>query len=134
MDSYNTIKVLHFLAAIALIGPLILTPRWLHLYHNDMGRKILHEVHLLTGIAGWTVLISGLIMLFLQGVEMLSLLWIQASLGLFIAIQLFDHFWADTREKQLEKSPDNSMPELKIWLVIKLGLYSFIVILMTLKP
>ena len=33
-------------------------------------------------------------------------LWMQISIGLFIAIQLFDHFWADTREDQLEKFPD----------------------------
>lgn len=133
MSGYDTIKILHFLAVIALIGPLILTPRWLHLYRNDMGRKLLHELHLLTGVAGWMVLISGIIMLFLHG-AMLSLTWMQVSLGLFIAIQLFDHFWADAHEDQLEKFPNNSVRALKIWLVVKLGLYGFIVALMILKP
>jgi hypothetical protein len=59
-----------------------------------MGCKLLYEVHLLTRIAGWIVLISGILMLFLQNRKMLSLVWMQFSLGLFIAIQLFDHFWA----------------------------------------
>jgi hypothetical protein len=134
LNSYDTIKILHFLAVIVLIGPLVLTPKWLHLYRNEMGRKLLHELHLLTGIAGWTVFISGIIMLFLQNGEMLSLAWMQVSLGLFIAIQLFDHFWADTREDQLEKFPNNSVTALKIWLIAKLGLYGFIVALMILKP
>jgi len=131
---YDTLKIVHFLAVIALIGPLILTPKWLHLYRNDMGRKLLHEVHLVVGIGGWTVFISGLIMLFLQNGTMLSFLWMQVSIGLFIAIQLFDNFWADTREDQLEQFPNTSVTALKIWLIIKLGLYSFIVVLMILKP
>jgi uncharacterized membrane protein len=134
LNSYDTIKILHFLAVIVLIGPLVLTPKWLHLYRNDMGRKLLHELHLLTGIAGWTVLISGIVMLFLQNGEMLSFLWMQASLGLFIAIQLFDHFWADAREDRLENSLDSSTTALKTWLIIKLGLYTIIVVLMILKP
>ena len=134
MTSYDTIKILHVFAAMALIGPLILTPRWLHLYSNDMGRKLLHEVHLVIGIGGWTVLISGFIMLVLQNGEMLSFSWMQVSIVLFIAIQLFDHFWADSREDQLEKFPDYSVTALKTWLVMKIGLYSFIVVLMILKP
>lgn len=134
MTSYDTIKILHVFAAMALIGPLILTPRWLHLYSNNIGRKLLHEVHLVIGIGGWIVLISGFIMLVLQNGVMLSFLWMRVSIGLFIAIQLFDHFWADTYEEQLEKFPDHPVTALKIWLIIKLGLYSFIVVLMILKP
>jgi len=58
LTSYDTIKILHVFASMALIGPLILTPRWLHLYSSDMGRKLLHEVHLVIGIGGWTILVS----------------------------------------------------------------------------
>jgi len=97
-----------------------------------MGCILLHEVHIVIGIGDWTVLISGFIMLFLQNRELLSSLWMQISIGLFIAIQLFDHFWADTREDQLEKFPDYSRV-LKTWLIMKIGLYPFIVILMILK-
>jgi hypothetical protein len=68
-------------------------------------------------------------MLFLQNGRMLSLVWMQFSLGLFIAIQLFDHFWADAREDRLEHFPSDSVTALKIWLIAKLGLYSFIVFL-----
>ena len=134
MSIYDIIKILHILAVIALIGPLLLTPKWLYLYQNSMGRKLLHEIHFVTGIAGWMVLISGVLMLFLFDGELLSSMWMQVSLVLFIAIQLFDHFWSDAREDELESSPNASVATLKNWLIIKLGLYCCLVILMTLQP
>jgi len=131
---YNLSKILHLFAVIALIGPLIFTPKWLYLYRNKMGRKLLHELHLVTGVAGWIVLLSGILMLYLQNWALLSLVWIQISLGLFIVIQIFDHFWADVQEEKLEQNSDASSKKLQIWLVVKLGLYAFITILMILKP
>jgi len=73
-------------------------------------------------------------MLYLQNWALLSLVWIQISLGLFIVIQIFDHFWADVQEEKLEQNSDASSKKLQIWLVVKLGLYAFITILMILKP
>jgi len=131
---YYLSKILHLFAAIALIGPLMLTPKWVYLYRSEMGRKLLHELHLVTGIAGWIVLLSGTFMLYLQNWALLSLVWIQVSLGLFIVIQIFDHFWADVQEEKLEQNSDASSKKLQIWLVVKLGLYAFITILMILKP
>jgi len=133
MNSYEILKTLHIFSTIALVGPLLLTPRWLYLYKNEMGKKLLHELHLLTGVAGWIVFLSGMLMLYVEGWSLLSTLWIQISLSLFISIQLFDHFWADKREEELENSNTSSLNELKIWLVVKILLYLVITFLMVVK-
>jgi len=133
MHYYEIFKTLHIFSTIALVGPLLLTPRWLYLYQHDMGKKLLHELHLLTGISGWIVFLSGMLMLWVEGWSLLSTLWIQISLGLFIGIQLFDHFWADKREEELENSNILSLHELKFWLIIKILLYLFITFLMVIK-
>jgi len=130
MHYYEIFKTLHIFSAIALVGPLLLTPRWLYLYQHDMGKKLLHELHLLTSVAGWTVFLSGMLMLWVEGWSLLSTLWIQTSLSLFIFIQFFDHFWADNREDELEKGHTSSLNELKVWLVVKILLYLIITFLM----
>lgn len=122
------------LSVIALVGPLILTPKWLYLYHYDIGQKILRDIHLLTSISGLIVLTSGVILLWLQDTEMLSSLWMKISIGIFIALQIFDHFWADKQEEALEKNAEVSVKKLKVWLLVKLGLYIFITFLMLVKP
>ena len=73
-------------------------------------------------------------MLVLQNGGMFFSIWMQFSIALFVAIQLFDHFWADRREEELEHNPKTSTSSLKIWLIIKLGLYVLITMLMVLKP
>lgn len=134
MNSYIFLKVLHILAAFALVGPLMLTPKWLYLARHEVGRSALADLHRLTGIAGWLVLISGGVMLLFQHGGMLFSLWMQFAIALFVAIQLFDHFWADRREEELEHNPQTSTSVLKSWLIAKLGLYVFITMLMVLKP
>ena len=133
MNNYEILKTLHIFSAIALVGPLLLTPRWLYIYQNEMGKKLLHELHLLTGVAGWIVFVSGMLMLWVEGWSLLSTLWIQISLGLFIGIQIFDHFWADKREEELEKNINSSLKELKVWVIVKIVLYLFIIFLMVVK-
>jgi uncharacterized iron-regulated membrane protein len=133
MSSYIVLKVLHVLAAFALVGPLMLAPGWLYLARHDIGRSVWHDLHRLTGISGWLVLVSGGIMLFLQHGGMLFSLWMQIAVAIFVALQIFDHFWADRREEELEQNPETSTSSLKIWLIIKLGLYFLITLLMVLK-
>jgi len=133
MNSYEIFKIVHIFSAIALVGPLLLMPRWLYLYQNEMGKKLLHELHLLTGIAGWIIFISGMLMLWIGRWSLLGTLWIQLSLGLFMVIQLFDHFWADKKEEELENNNTSSLNKLKIWLIVKILLYLFIVFLMVAK-
>lgn len=133
MSIYIALKVLHVLTAFTLVGPLVLTPRWLHLFRSEVGKSTLRDLHRLTGISGWLVLISGTIMLILQHGAMLSLIWMQVSIAIFVAVQVFDHFWADRREEELENNPEVSTLALRIWLMTKLGLYILITILMVSK-
>jgi hypothetical protein len=93
----------------------------------------LHDLHRLTGISGWLVLISGGMMLILQQGGMLFSLWMQVSIAIFVAIQIFDHYWADRREEEIEHNPNTSTSSLKNWLIIKLGLYFLVTMLMVLK-
>jgi len=134
VNSYTLLILIHIIMVIALVGPLILTPKWLYLYRYDIGQQILKDIHLLTGISGLIVFLSGGILLWLQDGEMLSFLWMKISIGIFIALQIFDHFWADKQEEALENNPEKSVKKLKIWLLIKLGLYIIITFLMLVKP
>ena len=134
MNSYSLLIAIHIISVITLVGPLILTPKWLYLYKYDIGQQVLKDIHLLTGISGLIVFISGSILIWLQDYTMLSYTWMQASIGIFIALQVFDHFWADKQEKTLEKNSEVSIQKLKIWLLVKIGLYIIIVFLMLLKP
>jgi uncharacterized iron-regulated membrane protein len=134
VSSYLLIKVVHVLAAFGLVGPLMLAPKWLHLARHDSGRSALRDLHRLTGISGWLVLISGGIMLYLQDGGMFFSLWMQFSIAAFIIVQIFDHFWADRREDEIEHNPDTSTTQLKIWLTTKLTVYFVMAILMIIKP
>lgn len=133
MHSYIAFKVLHVLTAFTLVGPLMLAPRWLYLAHHEVGRSALLDLHRLTGISGWLVLISGAVMLTLQQGAMLLSLWVQCSIIIFIAVQVFDHFWADRREEEIERNPQASTSALKAWLITKLGSYVLITVLMVSK-
>lgn len=134
MSGYLLFKVVHVLAAFGLVGPLMLTPKWLHLACHDSGRLALRDLHRLTGISGWLVLISGGIMLYLQHGGMIFSLWMQFSIAAFAIVQIFDHFWADRREDEIEHNPETSTAPLKIWLITKLVVYFVIAILMVIEP
>lgn len=120
MNIHDILKSVHVLTACALVGPLMLTPGWLPLARHDTGRVALHDLHRLTGISGRLVLLSGSIMVLLQHGAMFSLWWMQLALVLFVAIQLFDHFWADRREQALEQNPQAALLPLKRWLYISI--------------
>jgi len=131
--TYQIVKIFHILSVIGLLGPLFLTPRWLHLYQDEKGRKILKDLHQLTGISGWIVFISGGILLWSQNYAMFSYSWMKISIFLFLFIQIFDNFWADRIEEKLEKNPDLSNNRLKLWLIIKILLYVLVTVLMVLE-
>ena len=73
-------------------------------------------------------------MLYFQQGGMLFSPWMQFSIAVFVAVQIFDHFWADRREKAIEDNPQVSTTSLKIWLIIKLIAFFIITMLMVLKP
>jgi hypothetical protein len=133
MISYDFLKVLHIVTGFAIVGPLMLTPKWMCLSHHDAGRTVLRDLHQLTGFSSWLILITGGIMLILQHGGMLFYLWMQCSVAIFIAIQIIDRFWAYRRVEELTHNPKTSTTFLKTWLLIKLALYFLITMFMVLK-
>ena len=134
MNTYQLLLILHVVAAIAFIGPLMLTPRLLHLLRNDAGRSTLQILHRQIGIAGWVLLLAGMLLLYQQQWAWLQTGWMRLSLALFIGAQAIDHLWADREESRLEN--DLGLPEarLKTWLLIKLMVWLLICALMVSKP
>ena len=134
MNTYLLVKTIHILAAIALVGPLALTPRWLALSREPVAQRMLNDLHLQTSIAGWILLIAGVAILYLLGGNFLGARWMQISIGLYLFVQIFDHFWADKREEQLADGLLSAIQPLRIWLIAKLVIYCGIAVVMVLKP
>ena len=134
MNFYNTLVWLHIISAILLLFPSIFIPQLFHLYKTKKGQDALQKIHTIIGIGGWTLLLSGLVMLYLQNGAMLSFLWMQFSLLLFVLIQAIDHFWADKQEEMLERGEVIDTSRLKVWTIIKLSSYGLIALLMVVQP
>ena len=134
MNTYQLLLILHLVAAIAFVGPLLLTPRLLHLLQNAAGRATLRILHQQIGIAGWLLLLGGLVLLYQQQWAWLQTGWMRLSLALFVAVQAIDHLWADREEGQLENDLARSNTRLKTWLLIKVTVLLIICALMVCKP
>ena len=134
MSFYSTLLWAHIFSAFFLILPLIFMPKLFHLYENEQGRRFLQKMHTVIGIGGWTLLLSGIVMLYLQDGAMLLCLWMVFSLVLFVLIQGVDHFWADKQEEILERAKQTDTSRLKIWTIIKLWGYVLIALLMVIEP
>ena len=134
MNTYQLLLILHLVAAIAFVGPLLLAPRLLHLLQNAAGRATLRILHQQIGIAGWLLLLGGLVLLYQQQWAWLQTGWMRLSLALFVAVQAIDHLWADREEGQLENDLARSNTRLKTWLLIKVTVLLIICALMVCKP
>jgi hypothetical protein len=58
----------------------------------------------------------------------------QISIGLYLFVQVFDHFWADKREEQLANGSVSLIQPLRAWLITKLVIYCGIAVVMVFKP
>ena len=134
MNSYNTLLWLHIISAFLLLFPSIFIPQLFHLYKSKKGQQLLQKIHTLIGIGGWTLLVSGSVILYLQNGAMLSFLWMQFSLVLFVLIQAIDHFLADRQEEMLERGEAIDTSRLKVWTIVKLFAYGLIALLMVIQP
>lgn len=132
--TYQTLLIIHLIAVIALVGPQLLAPRWLELMHTQTGRHALHTLHQQTAIAGWTVLIAGLVLVYLTHWVWLTALWLQLSVALYICAQAIDHGWADAQERRIEAGERTATVALSRWLTGKAVIYLVIAVLMVSKP
>lgn len=134
MHTYTLLLILHIVAAIAFIGPMMLTPRLLHLMRDATGRDTLHTLHQQIAVAGWLLLAGGLVLLYQQEWAWLQMGWMRLSLALFIGAQAIDHFWADKVEEKMEQGYAQAGASLKTWLCLKLAVFLTICALMIAKP
>jgi len=134
MHTYTFLLILHVVAAIAFIGPMMLTPRLLNLMREPAGRETLHKLHQQIAVAGWILLAGGLVLLYQQEWAWLHMGWMRLSLALFIGAQAIDHFWADKVEEEMEQGYAQAGARLKTWLCIKLAMFVSICALMIAKP
>lgn len=134
MHTYTLLLILHIVAAIAFIGPMMLTPRLLHLMRDATGCDTLHTLHQQIGVAGWLLLAGGLVLLYQQEWAWLQMGWMRLSLALFIGAQAIDHFWADKVEEKMEQGYAQAGASLKTWLCLKLAVFLTICALMIAKP
>lgn len=134
MNTHTFLLILHVVAAIAFIGPMLLTPRLLHLMRDAAGRDTLHKLHQQIAVAGWALLAGGLVLLYQQQWAWLQMGWMRLSLALFIGAQAIDHFWADRVEAKVEQGYAQAGARLGIWLCIKLAVFLIVCALMIAKP
>ena len=134
MHTYTFLLILHVVAAIAFIGPMMLTPRLLNLICEPAGRDTLHKLHQQIAVAGWILLAGGLVLLYQQEWAWLHMGWMRLSLALFIGAQAIDHFWADKVEEKVEQGYAQAGARLKTWLCLKLAVFLIICALMIAKP
>lgn len=134
MNTHTFLLILHVVAAIAFIGPMLLTPRLLHLMRDAAGRDTLHRLHQQIAVAGWALLAGGLVLLYQQQWAWLQMGWMRLSLALFIGAQAIDHFWADKVEAKVEQGYAQAGARLGIWLRIKLAVFLIVCALMIAKP
>ena len=134
MNLYIILLWLHITSAFLLLFPSIFIPNLFHLYENEKEQQILHKMHTLIGMGGWMLLLSGIVMLYLQNGAMLSYLWMQFSLVSFVLIQAIDHLWADKQEEILECGEQTNASKLKMWTIVKLLGYGLIALLMVIQP
>lgn len=134
MNTHTFLLILHVVAAIAFIGPMLLTPRLLKLMRDAAGRDTLHKLHQQIAVAGWALLAGGLVLLYQQQWAWLQMGWMRLSLALFIGAQAIDHFWADRVEAKVEQGYAQAGARLGIWLCIKLAVFLIVCALMIAKP
>lgn len=134
MNTHTFLLILHVVAAIAFIGPMLLTPRLLKLMRDAAGRDTLHKLHQQIAVAGWALLAGGLVLLYQQQWAWLQMGWMRLSLALFIGAQAIDHLWADKVEAKVEQGYAQAGARLGIWLCIKLAVFLIVCALMIAKP
>lgn len=107
--SYDVVKVVHALAAVAATGPLLFAP-WLsaHLKRGQVGNQAM----LLSGlavtdryynIAGWVLMLSGMVMFYLEDWHRVFQLWFLLSVVIFVFDSLAEKRLRDPANDALAK-------------------------------
>ncbi|WP_226093667.1 hypothetical protein [Dickeya oryzae] len=109
MLEYNLMKLLHALAAVAATGPLLFAP-WLS-WRLQSCQQNPEKQLLLSGltitdrfynVAGWLLMISGAVMLWLDDWHRLFQLWFVLSVAFFVIDSIAEKKWRDPATTALD--------------------------------
>lgn len=109
MLEYNLMKLIHALAAVAATGPLLFAP-WLS-WRLQSCQQNTEKQLLLSGltitdrfynIAGWLLMISGAVMLWMEDWHRLFQLWFVLSVALFVIDSIAEKKWRDPATTALD--------------------------------
>jgi len=134
---YKIILNIHIISAFIFIAiSYFIAIKWkIKKSNNKNGENIVKIAHKLTSIFGWATFLIGTYLLYLVEGQFFHFTWMRLSIGLFIFIQLIDHFWADVIEEKIIKNEIyKNTYLLNIWIITKPINYSIIMLLMYVKP
>ena len=134
---YKIILNIHIISAFIFIAiSYFIAIKWkIKKSNNKNGENIVKIAHKLTSIFGWATFLTGTYLLYLVEGQFFHFTWMRLSIGLFIFIQLIDHFWADVIEEKIIKNEIyKNTYLLNIWIITKPINYSIIMLLMYVKP
>ncbi|WP_411382270.1 hypothetical protein [Pseudomonas sp. MPB26] len=113
MIDYDAIKIFHALAAVAATGPLLVAP-WLsaqlkHCSHDNKPLLLrgLTFTDRFYNVAGWGLILSGILMFWLKEWQRCFELWFLLSVALFVLDSAVEKRWREPAHEVLQAStPD----------------------------
>jgi len=143
MDSYLFIKSLHLIAVISWMAGLLYLPR-IFVYHVEnkkkkeatdifetMEKRLFFYIMRPAMIVSW---ILGLILIYINGIEIFSQLWMQLKIALVILLSVYNDYLGKCLESLKNKTNIRSSKFFRIINEIPTVILIFVVFLVIFKP
>ena len=143
MDSYLFFKSLHLIAVISWMAGLLYLPR-IFVYHVEnkekkeatdvfeiMEKRLFFYIMRPAMIVSW---ILGLILIYLNGIEIFSQLWMQIKIALVILLSIYNDYLGKCLESLKNKTNTRSPKFFRIINEIPTVILIFVVFLVIFKP
>ena len=143
MDSYLFFKSLHLIAVISWMAGLLYLPR-IFVYHVEnkekkeatdvfeiMEKKLFFYIMRPAMIISW---ILGLILIYINGIEIFSQLWMQIKIALVILLSIYNDYLGKCLESLKNKTNTKSPKFFRIINEIPTVILIFVVFLVIFKP
>ncbi len=143
MDSYLFFKSLHLIAVISWMAGLLYLPR-IFVYHVEnkekkettdvfemMEKRLFFYIMRPAMIVSW---ILGLILIYLNGIEIFSQLWMQIKIALVILLSVYNDYLGKCLESLKNKTNNKSSKFFRIINEIPTVILIFVVFLVIFKP
>ena len=143
MDSYLFFKSLHLIAVISWMAGLLYLPR-IYVYHVEnkekkeatdvfeiMEKRLFFYIMRPAMIISW---ILGLILIYINGIEIFSQLWMQIKIALVILLSIYNDYLGKCLESLKNKTNTKSPKFFRIINEIPTVILIFVVFLVIFKP